>query len=150
MRLLLFGCLLVLAGCGGGGGPEHPVSGIVTLDGDPVPNATVRFIPDGDTDATSSGYAETGTDGKFVITAGAKNKKGLVAGKYKVTVSKGKAAQFTSSEEGAGAVVPGVDIKDDFPPHYSDPAQTVLSYSVTGDGQPIEIKLDSKYRKKKL
>jgi hypothetical protein len=146
MRLLLFGCLLVLAGCGGGGGPERPVSGIVTLDGAPVASAQVRFFPDSGTDPTSSGYAETGTDGKFVLTGSGKDKKGLLAGKYKVTVSKGK-AQFTNSEEGAGAVVPEIEFKDDFPAIYSDPAKTVLSYSVTGDGQPIEIKLDSKRKK---
>ncbi|MCI0699968.1 MAG: carboxypeptidase-like regulatory domain-containing protein [Planctomycetia bacterium] len=141
MRLLFCGCLLFLIGCGGGG-PELPVSGIVTLDGKPMANVTVRFFPDTDTDPTSSGYAETGTDGKFVITSG-KGKQGLVAGRYKVTVSKGK-AQTVSSEEGAGAVIEGLDIKDEFPPCYSDPAQTILAFSVTGDGQPIEIKLDSK------
>ena len=87
----------------------------------------------------------TGTDGKYVITGG-QGKKGLVAGKYKVTVSKGQAAKAGSSEEGAGAVV-DADIKDDFPPHYSNPAQTILSYSVTGDGKPIDIQLDSKKKK---
>lgn len=144
MRLLLSGFLLILVGCGKSG-PELPVSGTVTLDGNPVADALVRFYPDGDTDKSSSGFAQTGSDGKFVITGGS-GKKGLVAGKYKVTVSKGQ-LQTTSSEEGAGAVVPGIDLKDDFPPIYSDLAKTILSYSVTGDGQPIEIKLDSKRKK---
>jgi hypothetical protein len=145
MRLLLCGCLLVLAGCGGNAGPELPVSGIVTLDGNPLADVTVRFYPDADTDPNSSGYAQTGTDGKFVVTGG-KGKKGLVAGKYKVTVNKGQ-AKAASSEEGAGAVVPEIEFKDEFPAIYSNPAQTVLSYSVTGDGKPIEIKLDSKRKK---
>jgi hypothetical protein len=145
MRSLLCGCLLVLAGCGGGGGPELPVSGVVTLDGNPVADATVRFYPDEGTDPTSSGYAQTGTDGKFVVTGG-NDKKGLVAGKYKVTVTKGK-AQTANSEEGAGAVIPEIEFKDDFPAIYSNPAKTVLAYSVTGDGKPIEIKLDSKRKK---
>jgi hypothetical protein len=145
MRLLLCGCLLILAGCAGGSGKELPVSGIVLLDGNPVADVLVRFFPDADTDPTSSGYAQTGTDGKFVVTGG-KNQKGLVAGKYKVTVSKGR-PQTASSEEGAGAVVPEIEFKDDFPAIYSDPAKTILSYSVTGDGQPIEIKLDSKRKK---
>jgi hypothetical protein len=144
MRLLGFGCLLFLAGCGGGG-KEYPVSGVVTLDGNPVANATVRFFPDEGTDPMSSGYALTGTDGKFVVTGG-KNPKGLAAGRYKVTVSK-TPPQTASSEEGAGAVVEGPGLKDEFPPIYSNPTQTILSYSVTGDGQPIEIKLDSKRKK---
>jgi hypothetical protein len=145
MRLLLCGCLLALAGCGGGGGQTLPVSGIVTLDGNPVAEVLVRFYPDTGTDPTSSGYGQTGTDGKFVI-ASSKDKKGLVAGRYKVTVSKGR-PETGSSEEGAGAVIPEVELKDDFPAIYSDPSKTILSYSVTGDGQPIEIKLDSKRKK---
>lgn len=144
MRLTFCACLVFLAGCGGGG-PELPVSGTVTLDDKPVPDVTVRFYPDGDTDPSSSGFAQTGTDGKYVITSG-KGKKGLVPGKYKVTVSKGQ-AKTGSSEEGAGAVVEGVDIKDEFPAIYSSPGQTILSYSVTGDGKPIDIKLDSKKKK---
>jgi hypothetical protein len=146
MRLVLCVSLIVVAGCGGSGGPELPVSGSVTLDDKPLPDATVRFFPDGDTDPTSGGYAVTGTDGKFVVTGG-KGKKGLVAGRYKVTVSKAANIQAGDSEQGAGAIVEGVDIKDDFPPYYSNPAQTVLAYTVTGDGKPIEIKLESKKKK---
>lgn len=145
MRLLVIGSLLFLVGCGGGG-KEFPVSGTVTLDGNPVSDVTVRFYPDEGTDPTSSGFAQTGTDGKFVVTSG-KGGKGLVAGRYKVTVSKVQ-AKNVDTEQGAGAVVEGVGVKDEFPPIYSSPAQTILSYSVTGDGQPIDIKLDSKRKKK--
>ena len=74
MRLLLCGFLLILVGCSKSG-PELPVSGIVTLDGNPLADVTVRFYPDTGTDPTSSGYAQTGTDGKFVITGG-KGQKG--------------------------------------------------------------------------
>jgi hypothetical protein len=146
MRLLFCWCLLLfLVGCGGKGGPELPVSGIVTLDGQPVANAMVRFMPDKDTDPSSTGFGQTGSDGKFVITGG-QGKKGLVAGRYKVTVN--KAAQIDlKSDEGAGAVVGGPETKDELPAIYSSPAQTILSYSVTGDGKPIEIQLDSKKKK---
>lgn len=143
MRLLCCGCLVFLLGCGGKG-PELPVSGTVTLDGNPVPNVIVRFYPEGDTNPESNGFAQTGSDGKYVI-VGAKDKKGLVAGKYKVTVSKGTAK--STSEENVGAVIPEIEFKDDFAPIYSDPNRTILSYSVTGDGQPIDIKLDSKRKK---
>jgi hypothetical protein len=46
-----------------------------------------------------------------------------------------------------GAVIEEIDLKDEFPPIYSSPSKTVLSYSVTGDGKPIEIKLDSKKKR---
>ena len=41
---------LLAAGCGGGGAGDQPelgqVSGVVTLDGQPLPNATVEFSPE--------------------------------------------------------------------------------------------------------
>jgi len=63
-----------------------------------------------------------------------------------VTVNKGQ-GKPANSEEGAGAVIPEIELKDEFPAIYSNPAQTILAYSVTGDGKPIEIKLESKKKK---
>lgn len=66
----LFGCLTVivmlicLAGCGG---PEHPevgrVSGVVTLDGQPLAEATVMFQP---TEGRAS-IATTDSAGKYSL-----------------------------------------------------------------------------------
>jgi hypothetical protein len=149
MRLAWCGVLTaaaLAAGCSGGGGPVLPVNGIVTLDGKPLDGATVTFYPEGE---GGRGFAKTGTDGKFVI-AGMKNEAGLAPGKYKVTVSRmnlpGGGASDDPTSPAVGAVT-DADIKNDLPAIYSDPSQTVLSYSVTGDGQPIEIKLDSKRKK---
>jgi hypothetical protein len=139
----LFGGLGLLLGCGSSG-PALPVSGIVTLDGNPLPSAQVTFIPEKDTGG-HGGVATTGSDGKFVI-ANAKGEPGLIAGQYKVTVSKGQ-LKTPSGEESVGAIIEEIDLKDEFPPIYSSPTQTILSYSVTGDGKPIEIKLDSKRKK---
>ena len=48
---------LFLTGCGikSNGPPLMPVSGTVTLDGKPLPGATILFIPTGSTHGTSSG-----------------------------------------------------------------------------------------------
>jgi hypothetical protein len=140
---LTFGLLIVAIGCGSSG-PALPVSGVVTLDGNPLPGARVTFIPEKETGGLG-GVAETGSDGKFVI-ANSKGEPGLIAGKYKVTVSKGQ-LKTPQGEESVGAVIEEIDLKDEFPPIYSSPTQTILSYSVTGDGKPIEIKLESKRKK---
>jgi hypothetical protein len=116
------------------------VHGIVTLDGEPLDDAAVTFYPDEKTEGTG-GSARTGTDGKFVI-VGAKGQNGLAPGKYKVTVSKRKGGPVT--DEPVLAAPTEVELKNDLPPIYSNPNETTLSYSVTGDGQPIEIKLFTK------
>lgn len=138
-------CVLSVAvlaiGCGGGGGPELPVNGIVLMDGNPLDNAAVTFFPE-DKGTAMGGMARTGSDGKFVI-LGAKGQKGLPPGKYKVTVSKRKGGAVTDEPVIAAPSEAELNV-DDLPPIYSDPNRTILSFSVTGDGKPIEIKLDSK------
>lgn len=121
-----------------------PVNGIVIVDGQPLPGAKVTFIPDKDSPGLG-GIAETGSDGKFVI-LGAKGESGLQPGRYKVTVSKG-VLKNPGGEESVGAIVEEIDLKDELPPMYSSPAQTQLVYTITGDGQPIEIKIDTKKKK---
>ena len=148
MRWVLFGCLavaLAAVGCSSGGGPVLPVNGVVTMDGKPLDGAMVTFHGEGGT----GGFGKTGTDGKFVIT-GAKGQGGLPPGMYKVTVSKMNLPAGGVSDDptnpAVGAVT-DVDVKNDLPAIYSDLSKTVLSYSVTGDGKPIEIQLDSKRKK---
>src|SRR5512134_2265452 len=67
----LFGCrivVLMLACLSGCGGPDHPevgrVSGVVTLDGQPLPEATVMFQP---TEGRAS-IATTDSAGKYSLT----------------------------------------------------------------------------------
>lgn len=143
MRVWYLVAVTVLAAGCSSGGPALPVNGIVTMDNEPLDGAAVTFYADGKS-AMMGGTAKTGSDGKFVV-IGAKGERGLAAGSYKVTVSKMKGGV---SDEPTLAAVTEADIKNDLPAHYSDPSQTVLSYSVTGDGKPIEIKLSSKYKKK--
>jgi hypothetical protein len=127
------------AGCGSGA--VLPVNGIVTWDGTPLDGAAVTFYPE-EKAGTTGGSALTGTDGKFVI-VGAKGQGGLVPGKYKVTVSKLKGGGAVTDEPVLAAVTEA-EAKNDLPAIYSNPDKTILSYSVTGDGKPIEIKLFSK------
>jgi len=133
--------LTLICGCSTGGGGQLPVNGIVTMDEQPLDGAAVTFFPD-DKAATVGGAARTGSDGKFVV-VGPKGEHGLVPGTYKVTVSKRKGGPIT--DEPVIAAPSEAEIRaDDLPAIYSDRNQTKLSYAVTGDGKPIEIKLSSK------
>ncbi len=59
---LLFG--VVILGCGGGRSDLGRVSGMVTLDGQPLPNATVIFQPDA---AGPASYGLTDSQGLYTM-----------------------------------------------------------------------------------
>ena len=83
-RILLSLTLLGLVGCGGGLGTV-PVSGTVTVDGNPMEGVIIQFLPD-----DPSGMAASGTtdgSGAFKLTTEI-NGDGALPGSYKVTVSK--------------------------------------------------------------
>lgn len=77
---------LLSVGCGGSGSlGTVPVTGSVTLDGEPVEGASVVFSP-----VTAEGRAaaaKTGPDGKFKLTTQATDD-GAVPGSYKVAITK--------------------------------------------------------------
>jgi len=72
-------------GCGPGQAPRHPVHGVITLNGDPYPDATVHFMPEPSNEALAEAEDVTGADGGYkVISMG---RPGLPVGKYKVIVT---------------------------------------------------------------
>jgi len=91
MRILLglmIGVSLICC-CGCGGGPKlYPVTGMVTMDGEPFAECTIMFTPT--EDAGASAVAVTSNDGSFEVqtTSGAKIGFGMLAGNYSVTFSK--------------------------------------------------------------
>lgn len=92
MRTLIlasFACLAV--GCGGDTGLTR-VSGTVTLDGKPVNNAVLTFVPTGSGEA---GAASTNPEGKYVATS--KGGVGLMPGKYSVKIKSREMPQQKSN-----------------------------------------------------
>jgi len=79
-------CLLA---CGCGDGPKvAQVSGVVTLDGKPYPNAVVTFQPQGGNTADGAGMGSTGlTDeqGRYSLTT-IDGRGGAVVGKHRVRI----------------------------------------------------------------
>jgi hypothetical protein len=87
LALMSFAVMATFAGCGGGNPFDTvPVTGTVTLDGQPVDGALVLFQPSGDHKAASG---TTDSSGKFTLTTGNAGD-GAMPGQYKVTVSKTK------------------------------------------------------------
>src|SRR4051812_14389733 len=86
-RWLLFGSIgaLMMSGCGGSSDGLVSASGTVTLDDQACSRAVVTFIPQEGTPG-NGGTGQTDASGKFAIMT-PQGKKGLMPGKYKVTVS---------------------------------------------------------------
>jgi hypothetical protein len=82
----LWGLLLAasagVAGCGGQGKPVK-VNGVITLDGKPLPGATVTFLPAAEGGRSASGLTEA--NGSFNLTT-FKPGDGALPGEYKITV----------------------------------------------------------------
>jgi hypothetical protein len=75
--------LLLCAGCGGGGPRLGSVSGVVTLDGKPVPNAFVTFTPEG---PGRPSQAKTDTQGRYELQFST-SRDGALIGAHQVRVS---------------------------------------------------------------
>lgn len=131
---------LTLMGCGGNDAHPHvPVSGTVTLNGEPLADAQVSFQPTGATPGIGA-EARTGPDGRYKLTD-RRGKPGTEAGAYNVTVSKRVMPD--------GSPMPAEDktqpirssARESLPPHYSDPARTRLQVVVPEHSGTIDLPL---------
>jgi hypothetical protein len=150
-------CCLSLLGCGGGGVATSPVSGTVTLDGQPLANVMVSFMPKEGGPAASS---LTDASGKYsLVTAG---KKGAVLGKHTVKVTSvvapvGMAAGEMKSDSpeykqkmmsGGGkkdyykAQSSAMAIKEVIPEKYN--TKSTLSHEVVSGSNTFDIAMTSK------
>lgn len=73
--------LLVAPGCGPGSGGRLPVQGAVTLDGEPVDEGVIVFLPAGGADAANRAGGPIKA-GRYAIPA----RQGLLPGKYRVEI----------------------------------------------------------------
>lgn len=158
---ILLGALLtaLCSGCGSGSsGPKLPtykedavpVSGSVTMDGEPLSDASVTFLFDGKAPTGfTSGMGTTDSSGKFALTSG--TKPGVPAGRYKVVISKYATKDGQPFREDPQS---GVDleqarmsgaVREGVPKKYSDVEKTTLSAQVTtSQKDPVNFALKSK------
>ncbi|MBA4190842.1 MAG: hypothetical protein C0467_22880 [Planctomycetaceae bacterium] len=112
--MLVASLALLVTSCGE---DIFPVEGVVTLDGKPLPNGYIAFVPDGW--AGGRGSASQITDGRYRVTA--------KRGKYVVMIT----ADRTE----------GIETKQYLPDKYND--QTTLKTEVPVSG-PLDFDLKSK------
>lgn len=76
----------LLVGCGGGPAVV-PVSGVVTLDGEPLPEAAVTFQPTAQSGASDGSYGKTDAQGRYALKLVTNDSEGAVLGKHRVMIS---------------------------------------------------------------
>ena len=127
--------VVLLLGATGCGGPYNAsVSGIVTLDGQPLHRGTVAYNPVG---GGPAGYSVVESDGSYRIRTG--REFGISAGDYEVTVVANEAPQQRTTKHG-GPPPPGKPIT---PPWYRSKNTSGLSYTVQPGRNEINIELSS-------
>ena len=122
----------IMSGCGG---PyDSSVSGVITLDGSPLPRGTVKFIPE---QPGPSGYGLIGSDGSYEVMTG--REEGLKSGSYVVTVVVNE--ESTPNKEPSLPPRPGKPIT---PPWYRNQAQSPLKHTVEPGSNEINLELSTK------
>jgi hypothetical protein len=138
--------LPVLAGCEGGASgdlPELvPVSGTVTLDGEPESGVQVTFVPTGSTKGGSS-YGATDESGKYELTAD-DGRKGAAVGEFQVMCNKWvmpDGSDFVGEPGGPSPMEAGAS--ELLPPRYSREDATELTATVPAGGGTVDFDLTS-------
>lgn len=120
-----------LAGCGSPGPKLGTVSGTVTLDGKPVPDAKVEFQPDG---GGSPSYGTTDAGGRYELMY-THDKAGAMVGHHSVRITTGRTITDPDGE--------ALDIPETLPARYH--RDTELSADVqAGSNSGTDFKLTSK------
>lgn len=132
-------CPLVLVGCGPSRPETVPVSGHVTLNGQPVEGATVMFSPE------AEGRPATGTtdaDGRFTLKTFEAGD-GALPGVHSVTVTKVESSGVQADRDGlSGEIEPGgIQQRWVVPRKYAKPDTSGLSVEVESGMQPVELQL---------
>lgn len=130
--------VLAAVGCGPSGPKTVPVTGKVTIGGQPATNVSVSFVPEDPTLPTASGSVQNGS---YTLYSGVEGKPGAVVGNYKVilAVQGGMDAEAYKKASETGGT-PGVSALS-FPAEYADPSKTPLKKEVKAGGGPIDIEV---------
>ncbi len=127
-RLALALALLAVGACRPSWKYNEQVEGTVKMDGAPVANALVRFVPE---DPKYQGPASSGyTDAKGHFSLACENgKAGAVVAKHNVLVMPGRGGEEAASR------------RANIPPVYSNPVATPLVVEVTAEKHSYELAL---------
>lgn len=142
MKRLFFGISLFLsvvslAACSSNDASEIqaiPVTGTVTLDGEPAEGVSVTFFP-ADGTSGNGGYGTTGSDGTFTL-SNQMSSPGVPEGNYVVLFNKMRTSDGQPIPEDAMAA--DVGATNVLPPVYNNPENTPFRVIVSSSGANME------------
>jgi len=126
---LMVSALLFLTGCGGSDEiPRAPVSGRITMDGEPLANVSVTFQPiveTGQVEDTGGGsFGKTDEEGNYSLEFVATGETGAVVGKHRVSISTPQPEEAQQDD--------AFEFEDPIPARYN--THTELTFEVPPDG----------------
>ena len=136
LTILAVVCLALLpaAGCGDGGPELGTVSGTVTLDGKPLPNAKVEFQPV----AKGSPSDDTTDENGYYELAYGVDKPGAMVGMHEVRIS--TCREEAGDDEGLSPVIEYPEL---LPPKYNEESELTCEVK-SGSNQGVNFNLKSK------
>lgn len=152
---LLILCVVMSAactmiGCSSRGPKVEFVEGAVLLDGKPIDNATVCFIPQassGDTPRGLTAVGRTKADGTFQLNAiaGARAGAGTAVGAYAITIVKQEGPPIPEPDASGylPPAPPNMDVRDVIPKVYGSPTTTPLRADVIAGKNRFQFELRS-------
>lgn len=137
--------LALLVGCSKTDPSLVAVTGTITLNDQPLTNATVTFIPKDGTPGFG-GVGKTDATGRYKLAGSRDNEPGIPPGAYRVVVS--KRLMPDGSEVPADDNTPPMmsPAKESLPDAYSSMAASSLSATVAAGGGPMDFALKHKKR----
>lgn len=126
-----------------------PVTGTVTLDGKPLENAQVTFVPMSvDLHGGLDANAQTDAEGKYELQSDQGRAVGAKPGKYRVVISRlhrpdGTIALLSPDKSPMQLMIED-QAKESIPARYSDSLKTVLRAEVPAGGGTQDFRLSAK------
>ncbi|MEZ6132139.1 MAG: carboxypeptidase-like regulatory domain-containing protein [Planctomycetaceae bacterium] len=142
-RLLALSLCLVMAGCGGASGPDiASVEGTVTMDGQPLANASVVFIPENG----RPGGAWTDSSGHYVLNFSGE-RQGAIPGKNTVRISTyregGQNEDGTMAESQKETVPAKYNAQSELTFTVEDGKANVADFAITSEGALPEVSAEN-------
>lgn len=133
LSMIALGLTFAVVGCSDDGAKIVSVSGVVTLNGSPLADASVTTQPIGG-EVNPGSFARTDAQGRFTLKVVGTNQSGAAIGKHRVVISKQEGGSGRSSDEG------GVAAKETLPERYNGKSELRLEVPAGGvSGHKFEL-----------